>query len=768
MYPYPYSQSKKLGVFPLTFFKKAFYNSRLKKNVAIFFCLFAIAGNTSTFSQCLKDITDTKPVTVSALASNTSFAASKAFDNVDNASSGWATTHNVEPGNASWIRVFFANGPEMIKGYSISALDDNSGNNNKAPSEWKLQASNDGSTWIDVDSRSGEVFVAPGETHVYSFDNNTRYRYYRFRISQTFLASSNQLMISEIQLFEDVCLTGTVFQDNGDRLPAYNPANDIPLAGIPVSIVTAPAGNVVATTTTNISGAYNFNRDDIPASGSFSVIVNPPAGKVFVTHPAVLWSRRAVLPSVEEEPPTGSVFFDFHTNTSTNTLSAVNRMRFAGDDLDFGLKISTPPPPFTCASSSLVNLITEADNGHFGTSSNVWETAHPHQKGFTYNGNLYSSMPAACTDYTFSNTTSASGAARGVLFREGVYAVTSFPGTLSDLTYGAYMSQMLNNVAGGWRKSYGTTTADVNDKFLAVNGATTGSLPFFKQRNLNLVSGTVYTLAFYGKHANSFAQGALADAQIVIEVMDNGNSVITSGFLDLSRTTSFADDRPDAPWQLRIFSFTAPGGTGPFTVRLRASTTAAVGNDFYIDDIVLYPCSFSLLPIKLINFSARTDMNDDVNLSWEINTPTDASVETEYSIDGNRFSSFGFVNLRASETKYVFRHQNPGMGVHFYRLKITDVQGKITYSPIRRVNIGGENTDKIMMYPNPVTDKVYVQSGSIVDAYEIIDGSGKLIRRRSAGSNQFQIDASVLNRGIYYLKIVKKDQVSIHKLVIRK
>jgi hypothetical protein len=570
-----------------------------------------------------------------------------------------------------------------------------------------------------------------------------------------------------MQLFEEVCLSGTVFEDNGDRLSSYNSTNDIPLPGIRVSIVTSPAGNIVASTVTNASGAYNFNSANIPATGSFSVIVNPPAGKFFVTHPANVWSTRAVFASIEDEPPTGAVFFDYHLNSVTSRLSAVNRMKFSGGNLDFGLKTSAPPIVFACGFGPLVNLITEAENGHFGTSSYVLETAHPHQKGFSYDGTLYSSLPAACTEYAFNNTSATSGSARGVLIREGVYTVTSFPGTLSDLSYGPYMNQMLNNVMGGWRKSYGTTTADVNDKFLAVNGATAGSLPFFKQTNLSLIGGAVYTLAFYGKHANSFAQGALADAQIVIEVMDNGNSVVTSGFLNLDRTTSFLDDRPEAPWQLRLFSFAAPGGSGPFTVQLRASTTAALGNDFYIDDIVLYPCSFSLLPLQVSNFSARA-INDDVNLTWDLKPPSSGLVETEYSSDGRTFLPLGSLRLNEAETRYLFRHEKPGVGMHYYRLKITDQQGKVTYSAIRIVDMLGGNNDRIFLYPNPVTDKLYVQSGETIDAYEIIDASGRVVRKQNTGTIQFQVDASVLNRGIYYLKLIKKEKTSIHKFIIRK
>lgn len=755
----------------LIYFQIGFHNLTRRfrvQNKIIAFCLFAFIPGIQTVAQCLKDITDSKPVTISANSQNAGFAVSKAFDNADNANGGWSATQNVEPGSEAWISVFFTGGAEFISGYSISALDDNSGNNNNAPSAWVLQASNDGSSWTHIDSRSGEVFSARGETHVYSFINSTSYSYYRLMIQQTFFSNATQVAISEIQLFAQVCISGTVFQDNGDRNSAFNGSNDTPLPGIPVSIVTNPSGNVVATTTTNIAGSYSFDASQVPSSGSFSVIARPPANKIFVSRPINLWSTHAVFASIEDEPSTGSVFFDYHVNPTTGSLSAVNRMKFVGGNLDFGLADATPPFPFSCANSALMNLITVADNGHFGNSTNVWETAHPHQKGFSYNGNLYSTMPAGTTNYIFSNTTGLSGPARGVLYGEGEYAITYFPGTVSDIAYAPYMSQMLNNISGGWRKSFGTTTADVNDMFLAVNGATTGSLPFFKQTNLNLTGGTTYTLAFYGKHANSFAQGALADAQLVIEVLDNASSVVTSGTLNLNRTTSFLDDRPEAPWQLRIFSFTAPGGSGPFTVQLRASTTAAVGNDFYIDDIVLYPCSYSLMPIRLANFTARKELTNNVKLEWEIKTPSSGRAETEHSYDGKNFVAIGKINMNSAQMSYSSIHVEPGGGIHYYRLKMTDAQGLVTYSAIRSIAITTGNNDRILLYPNPVTDKLYIQSAEIIDAYEIIDASGKLIRKQKNRTNQLQIDAAMIQPGVYYLKLVKNDQVSMHKLVIRK
>ncbi|MGH2564715.1 MAG: discoidin domain-containing protein, partial [Ginsengibacter sp.] len=368
------------------------------------FLALALIINTVSFSQCLKDLTDTQPITVTTCGNSGLNLSSKAFDNADDAFTGWKVNHNPEPGNECWIMVKFTGASQVVRGYSITSFDDRSGNTNIAPSDWQLQGSNDGITWTTLDTKAAQSFAIGGETHVHTITNTLSYVYYRFFISQTSLTSSSILGIAEIQLFESVCITGTVFRDGGDRASAYNPLSDFPMSGIPVKIVTSPTGNVVASTTTNTAGRYTFPAASIPAIGSFTVIMTPPASNIFVTQPTNIWSTWVSLPSPEEEPPAGAVFFDYHVSSSTGKKAAMNRMRFPGGNLDFGLAAANPPPGFRCTEGSLTNLITEGNNGNFGNSSYIWEKAHPWQKAFLGASNiLYSSIPASATSYGFSN-----------------------------------------------------------------------------------------------------------------------------------------------------------------------------------------------------------------------------------------------------------------------------------------------------------------------------------------------------------------------------
>jgi hypothetical protein len=51
------------------------------------------------------------------------------------------------------------------------------------PRDWQFQASNDGTNWTAIDSRSGEIFSSRFQSKTYSFANSTPYRFYRLYIT---------------------------------------------------------------------------------------------------------------------------------------------------------------------------------------------------------------------------------------------------------------------------------------------------------------------------------------------------------------------------------------------------------------------------------------------------------------------------------------------------------------------------------------------------------------------------------------------------------
>jgi F5/8 type C domain len=69
---------------------------------------------------------------------------------------------------------------QRISAYNLTSANDAA---SRDPKDWKIQASNDGNTWIDLDTRSGETFPSRGLTRRYNFSNTTDYKIYRFSVT---------------------------------------------------------------------------------------------------------------------------------------------------------------------------------------------------------------------------------------------------------------------------------------------------------------------------------------------------------------------------------------------------------------------------------------------------------------------------------------------------------------------------------------------------------------------------------------------------------
>ncbi|MGV6936045.1 discoidin domain-containing protein [Paenibacillus sp. CMM36] len=104
-----------------------------------------------------------------------------------------------------WISYSF-NTQKRIYKYSI--IVDNS---SYSPSSWKFQGSNDGTTWDDLDSRSGEVFS--NKTKKLYDLNVFSEPYQSFRLY--FVAGRSQIYVNEIEMFEyEIASKFLIFNNN--------------------------------------------------------------------------------------------------------------------------------------------------------------------------------------------------------------------------------------------------------------------------------------------------------------------------------------------------------------------------------------------------------------------------------------------------------------------------------------------------------------------------------------------------------------------------
>lgn len=75
------------------------------------------------------------------------------------------------------------------------------------------------------------------------------------------------------------------------------------------------------------------------------------------------------------------------------------------------------------------------------------------------------------------------------------------------------------------------------------------------------------------------------------------------------------------------------------------------------------------------------------------------------------------------------------------------------------------NLTDFTVYPNPATDFVNINSADTIDSYRIYDLTGRVVKRSSPYSNNFRIDVTSLNKGVYMVKLNSGDKTGSIKLI---
>lgn len=145
------------------------------------------------------DTTDDRQGSITAQGQNSpNEIAADAFDN--NPGTKWLDFANANPGTrASWIQYQFANASQrVVTNYTITSANDSP---ERDPANWRLMASNDGSNWITLDTRTGQVFPNRFQKLSFNVAAPGAYNLYRLQIDSVANPSTaNSVQLAELEL----------------------------------------------------------------------------------------------------------------------------------------------------------------------------------------------------------------------------------------------------------------------------------------------------------------------------------------------------------------------------------------------------------------------------------------------------------------------------------------------------------------------------------------------------------------------------------------
>ncbi len=161
------------------------------------------------------------------------------------------------------------------------------------------------------------------------------------------------------------------------------------------------------------------------------------------------------------------------------------------------------------------------------------------------------------------------------------------------------------------------------------------------------------------------------------------------------------------------------------------------------------------------SFSGIADQNQ-VHLNWEL--PGGSNVKkivVEKSTDGRNFTAINNQVVSYSEMaqKQSFNDPSVNATALYYRLRLTDLEGRPGYSNVLVVKMKSSTTNGFKVYPNIVQSNTTVNMISSVRqeaSLTIVDISGRTINQKQInlqpGSNNMQVnDLEKLSAGQYYM-----------------
>lgn len=203
-------------------------------------------------------------------------------------------------------------------------------------------------------------------------------------------------------------------------------------------------------------------------------------------------------------------------------------------------------------------------------------------------------------------------------------------------------------------------------------------------------------------------------------------------------------------------------GTGPYTVTGQTSSFSEFS--IYSTDAEANP-----LPVELIDFKGRAE-NRDIRLSWSTLTEVNSDYFLiERSEEGEKFDAIGSVASNGNTNHkhdYAFVDMNVKAGIHYYRLKIVDLDGSYEYSPIIRVS-PEVDINQVLAYPNPSQDFIHLRgvNPEVIRSVKFYNLEGRLVKSFNEGletlnisdfkQGQYLIRVELIGGDVYEGKIVK-------------
>jgi hypothetical protein len=182
---------------------------------------------------------------------------------------------------------------------------------------------------------------------------------------------------------------------------------------------------------------------------------------------------------------------------------------------------------------------------------------------------------------------------------------------------------------------------------------------------------------------------------------------------------------------------------------------------------VVYTYAPGALPVTLTSLTAVKEENTS-RLEWSTSFETNSDrFEIQRSASGKTWEKIGTINAAKQSSllySYSFKDTAPLAGQNLYRLKMIDQDETFAFSRIVSLEFG--NSAAFVIYPNPVSDKIFVNlpESQSISAIEVFDQTGRQ-RVQGLPANKY-VDVRGLDSGTYFVRVVYNSGLAESKKIL--
>ena len=264
----------------------------------------------------------------------------------------------------------------------------------------------------------------------------------------------------------------------------------------------------------------------------------------------------------------------------------------------------------------------------------------------------------------------------------------------------------------------------------------------------------------FGGYMQTPVSNQTDQGRFIVDFLNASNSILGTSYTSSWQSYFLGSG---TSWKYYNNSRIAPVGTRKIRIRMQTQlffNQPAI--NVYFDDISLTKAT--VVPVNLLSFTGN-EVQGRIHLNWTINPDLQLKqFELERSTDATYFGSIA--TFAPGKTSYQFIDLNDDLTStrYFYRLKMTDPDGKNDYSNI--VTISGAAHVVISLSPNPASNIVTVKGSFGKGIISLINSSGQTVLSVNSNAAPVNLDVSRLPGGLYVLRFIDPSTIINKKLLI--